>query len=207
MFYYITMMNENYAHPPLPPGSEEGILKGMYLLSGGDVGQGDETKRVRLLGSGTILREVIAAAQLLQADFEVSADVWSVTSFTELRRDGLDCQRWNRLHPGQEPRISYVTKCLSNRPGPVVAATDYMKVYADQIRAFVPGEYAVLGTDGFGRSDTRKQLRKFFEVDRYHIAVTALAALADEGRLPATTVTEAISRYNIDVEKPNPARS
>ncbi|MBI4290110.1 MAG: pyruvate dehydrogenase (acetyl-transferring), homodimeric type [Betaproteobacteria bacterium] len=207
VFYYITMMNENYAHPPLPPGSEEGILKGMYLLSGGDVGQGDETKRVRLLGSGTILREVIAAAQLLQADFEVSADVWSVTSFTELRRDGLDCQRWNRLHPGQEPRISYVTKCLSNRPGPVVAATDYMKVYADQIRAFVPGEYAVLGTDGFGRSDTRKQLRKFFEVDRYHIAVTALAALADEGRLPATTVTEAISRYNIDVEKPNPARS
>jgi len=162
---------------------------------------------VQLLGSGTILREVMAAAELLQADFGVSADVWSVTSFTELRREGLDCQRWNRLHPRQEPRVSYVAKSLANRPGPVVAATDYIKIYADQIRAFVRGRYVVLGTDGFGRSDTRKQLRKFFEVDRYHVAVAALSALVEEGHLPAATVAEAIGKYGVDTERPNPART
>ena len=207
VFYYITMMNENYPQPPLPKGSEEGILKGMYLLSEAQTGQGDEAKRVQLFGSGTILREVMATAELLQADFGVSADVWSVTSFTELRREGLDCQRWNRLHPRQEPRVSYVAKSLANRPGPVVAATDYIKIYADQIRAFVRGRYVVLGTDGFGRSDTRKQLRKFFEVDRYHVAVAALSALVEEGHLPAATVAEAIGKYGVDTEKPNPART
>jgi pyruvate dehydrogenase E1 component len=207
VFYYITMMNENYRHPPLPAGSEQGILKGMYLLSESKNARDGESPRVRLLGSGTILREVIAAAELLQQDFGVDAAVWSVTSFTELRREGLDCQRWNLLHPDAEPRQSHVEKCLSDDGMPTVAATDYMKIYADQIRNFVPGRYVVLGTDGFGRSDTRKQLRKFFEVDRHHIAVAALKALADEQRLSAATVIEALRKYEIDSEKANPARS
>jgi pyruvate dehydrogenase E1 component len=207
VFYYITMMNENYTHPPLPAGSEQGILKGMYLLSESREASGSKSQRVRLLGSGTILREVIAAAELLQRDFGVSADVWSVTSFTELRREGLDCQRWNLLHPDAEPRRSHVERCLNDPGVPTVAATDYMKIHADQIRAFVPGRYVVLGTDGFGRSDTRKRLRKFFEVDRHHIAVAALKALADEQRLPAATVIEALRKYEIDPEKSNPARS
>jgi pyruvate dehydrogenase E1 component len=207
VFYYITMMNENYSHPPLPAGSEQGILKGMYLLSEGREAPGSKSQRVRLLGSGTIRREVIAAAELLQRDFGVSADVWSVTSFTELRREGLDCQRWNLLHPGAEPRRSYVEQCLDDPGVPSVAATDYMKIYADQIRAFVPGRYVVLGTDGFGRSDTRKQLRRFFEVDRHHIAIAALKALADEQRLPAATVTDALRKYEINPEKVNPACS
>ena len=207
VFYYITMMNENYRHPPLPAGSEQGILKGMYLLSESKNARDGKSPRVRLLGSGTILREVIAAAELLQQDFGVDAAVWSVTSFTELRREGLDCQRWNLLHPDAEPRQSHVEKCLSDDGMPTVAATDYMKIYADQIRNFVPGRYVVLGTDGFGRSDTRKQLRKFFEVDRHHIAVAALKALADEQRLSAATVIEALRKYEIDSEKANPARS
>jgi pyruvate dehydrogenase E1 component len=207
VFYYITMMNENYAHPPLPTGSEQGILRGMYLLSEGEDAPGSSSQRVRLLGSGTILREVIAAAELLQRDFGVCADIWSVTSFTELRREGLDCQRWNLLHPDAEPRRSHVEKCLNDGSVPTVAATDYMKIYADQIRAFVPGRYVVMGTDGFGRSDTRKQLRKFFEVDRHHIAVAALKALADEQRLSAATVSQALRKYEIDPDKANPARS
>jgi pyruvate dehydrogenase E1 component len=207
VFYYITMMNENYPHPPLPTASEQGILKGMYLFSEGEKASGSNSQRVRLLGSGTILREVIAAAELLQRDFGVCADVWSVTSFTELRREGLDCQRWNLLHPDAEPRRSHVERCLSDGGVPTVAATDYMKIYADQIRAFVPGRYVVLGTDGFGRSDTRKQLRRFFEVDRHHIAVAALKALADEQRLSAATVIEALRKYEIDPDKANPARS
>jgi len=207
VFYYITMMNENYRHPPLPAGSEQGILKGMYLLSESKNARDGKSPRVRLLGSGTILREVIAAAELLQQDFGIDAAVWSVTSFTELRREGLDCQRWNLLHPDAEPRQSHVEKCLSDDGMPTVAATDYMKIYADQIRNFVPGRYVVLGTDGFGRSDTRKQLRKFFEVDRHHIAVAALKALADEQRLSAATVIEALRKYEIDSEKANPARS
>jgi len=207
VFYYITMMNENYRHPPLPAGREQGILKGMYLLSESKNARDGKSPRVRLLGSGTILREVIAAAELLQQDFGVDAAVWSVTSFTELRREGLDCQRWNLLHPDAEPRQSHVEKCLSDDGMPTVAATDYMKIYADQIRNFVPGRYVVLGTDGFGRSDTRKQLRKFFEVDRHHIAVAALKALADEQRLSAATVIEALRKYEIDSEKANPARS
>ncbi len=156
------------------------------------------------MGSGTILREVIAAAELLEKDFGVAADVWSVTSFNELRREGLDCERWNMLHPEAKRRISYVEQCMAPRKGPVVAATDYIKSYADQIRPYMPARYKVLGTDGFGRSDTRKKLRHFFEVDRYYVAVAALKALADEGAINAKEVSKAIKRYRIDPDKPNP---
>ncbi|KJK02639.1 pyruvate dehydrogenase [Pseudomonas sp. 21] len=202
VFYYITVMNENYPHPPLPKGAEEGIIKGMYLL--------DEDKRaaahhVQLLGSGTILREVEAAARILREDFGIGADVWSVPSFNELRRDGLSVERWNRLHPGQKPRPSYIEQCLGGRRGPVVASTDYMKVYADQIRQWVPTkEYKVLGTDGFGRSDTRARLRHFFEVDRHWVVLAALEALADRGDIEPKVVAEAIARFGLDPEKPNP---
>ncbi len=207
VFYYITVMNENYAHPPMPKGAEEGIIKGMYLLkSQGAKGKGKGAKPcVQLLGSGTILREVIAAAELLEQDFGVAADIWSATSFNELRRDGLDCERWNMLHPEARPRVSHVGQCLAKRDGPVIAATDYIKSYADQIRAFVPKPYTVLGTDGFGRSDTRNKLRNFFEVDRFYIAVAALKALADEGTIEAGEVGKAIKLYKINPDKPNPA--
>ena len=161
---------------------------------------------VQLLGSGTILREVLAGADLLLADYGVAADVWSAPSFTELRRDGLATERWNMLHPDAEPRHSYVADCLAGRPGPVIAATNYVKSFADQIRAFVPGRYRVLGTDGYGRSDYRRNLRRFFEVDRYHVAVAALASLAEEGTIPAATAADAITRYGIDPDKPEPSR-
>ena len=201
VFYYITIMNENYAHPAIPKGAEEGILQGMYLFRRGAA---KKKLKVQLLGSGTILREVIAAASLLEQDFGVSADVWSVTSFNELRREGLAVERWNRLHPEHTQRLSYVGKCLKDASGPVVAATDYIKAYADQIRAFVPRRYVTLGTDGFGRSDSRENLRGFFEVDRFHVAVAALKALADDGALPAAKAAEAIIKYGIDADKPNP---
>ena len=207
VFYYLTVMNENYEHPAMPEGAAEGILRGMYLLREGPSQQknrGKATARVQLLGSGTILREAIAAADLL-ADFDVVADVWSTPSLTELRRDGLAVDRWNMLHPTEPRRRSYVEQCLADRPeGPVVAATDYMKSFADQIRPFVPRRYRVLGTDGFGRSDYRRKLRSFFEVDRHYIAVAALAALAEEGTVPTATVADAIARYGIDPDKPNP---
>jgi pyruvate dehydrogenase E1 component len=196
VFYYLTVMNENYVQPPLPEGVEEGILRGMYILREG-TGDGP---RVQLLGSGTILREVIAGAELLETDFGIASDVWSVTSFTELRREGLDVERWNRLHPLEEARVSYVEDVLAGREGPYVAATDSVRAFADQIRPFVPGRYAVLGTDGFGRSDYRAKLRQFFEVDRHHVAVTALKALADDGRIEASVVQSAIERYGIDVD-------
>ncbi len=201
IFYYITVMNENYAHPPMREGVREGILRGMYLLQEGNK---KRRRRVQLLGSGTILREVIAAAELLEQDFGVAADIWSVTSFSELRREGLDARRWNMLHAEEPTRTSYVEQCLKDRHGPAVAATDYMRLFADQIRPFVDRRYLVLGTDGFGRSDTRKQLRRFFEVDRYYVAVAALQALADEGDIAASKVTEAITKYGIDPEKPSP---
>jgi pyruvate dehydrogenase E1 component len=194
VFYYLTVMNENYVQPPLPDGAEEGILRGMYLLREG-TGEGP---RVQLLGSGAILREVIAGAELLEGDFGVSSDIWSVTSFTELRREGLEVERWNRLHPTEEQRRPWVESSLAGRAGPFVAATDYVRSFADQIRPFVPGRYAVLGTDGFGRSDYRVKLREFFEVDRHHVVVTALKALADEGVVEASVVQEAIDRYGID---------
>ena len=200
VYYYITLMNENYTHPEYQPEFRDGILKGMYQLQ---AGSGNE-HRVQLLGSGTILREVIAGAQLLQADFDVAADVWSVTSFNELRREGMDCERWNLLHPQSERRTSFVEQCLKDQQGPVIAATDYMKLYADQIREFVPQQYSVLGTDGYGRSDTRANLRAFFEVDSRYVAVAALKALADAGTIPADTVSAAILKYEIDPDKPNP---
>jgi len=206
VFYYITVMNENYAHPAMPEGAEEGIVKGMYLLREGARGRGEgENPKVQLLGSGTILREVIAAAELLKKDFGVDSDIWSVTSFNELRRDGLDCERWSLLHPEADRRASYVEQCLAGRNGPAIAATDYIKSYADQIRPYVPGRYKVLGTDGFGRSDTREKLRRFFEVDRGYIAVAALKALADEGAIGKSEVSKAIQLYQINPDKPNPA--
>ncbi|HLU12825.1 MAG TPA: pyruvate dehydrogenase (acetyl-transferring), homodimeric type, partial [Arenimonas sp.] len=202
-YWYLTLMNENYTHPEMPKGAEEGILKGMYLLK--DAGKPKKGElRVQLLGSGTILREAIAAAELLDKDFGVTADIWSCPSFTELRRDGFDAERWNRLHPEDKPRLPYVTQCLEGRQGPAIAATDYVRAYPDQIRAFVPMRYTVLGTDGFGRSDTRANLRRFFEVDRYYIAHAAIAALAAEGKMNAKDVARAIKQYKIDVEKANP---
>jgi pyruvate dehydrogenase E1 component len=203
-YYYITLMNENYSHPDMPEGAAEGIIKGMYLLT--DAGKPKKGElRVQLLGSGTILREAIAAAELLDKDFGVTADIWSCPSFNELRRDGFDAERWNRLNPeAKAPRKAYVTELLEGRQGPAIAATDYVRGYADQIRAFVPTAYTVLGTDGFGRSDTRANLRRFFEVDRYYIAHAAIAALAKEGKMTGKDVARAIKQYKIDVEKVNP---
>jgi pyruvate dehydrogenase E1 component len=202
VFYYLTVMNENYAHPAMPEGAEEGILKGMYLLR--DAG-GADGPRVQLMGSGTILREVLAGADLLRDDFGVAADVWSVTSFTELHRDGMAAERWSRLHPAEDPRPSYVERCLAGRDGPAVASTDYIRTFADQIRPYVRGRrYEVLGTDGFGRSDYRVKLRRFFEVDRHHVAVAALRALADEGVVERSVVGQAIERYDVDPDVPAP---
>jgi pyruvate dehydrogenase E1 component len=207
-YFYLTLMNENYTHPAMPEGAAEGIVKGMYLLqSGGNGGKGkSKAPHVQLLGSGTILREVIAAADLLDKEFGVTADIWSCPSFTELRRDGFDAERHNALHPEvKSPRKSWVAQCLEGRQGPAIAATDYVRAYADQIRAFVPMRYTVLGTDGYGRSDTRANLRRFFEVDRHHIAHAAIVALAAEGRMSANDIARAIRTFKIDVDKPNPA--
>jgi pyruvate dehydrogenase E1 component len=199
-FFYVTAMNENYVQPAMPDGVRDGILKGMYRVREGDAGE----PQVQLLGAGTILREALAAADLLDKDFGVKADVWSVTSFNELRREGIDAERWNLLHPEEHPRRSHVEQALAETSGPVVAATDYIRNYADQIRPYVPRRYKVLGTDGFGRSDMRSQLRKFFEVNRYYIALAALKALAEEGDVPAARVSEAVKKYRIDPDKPNP---
>ena len=203
-YYYVTLMNENYRHPDMPEGSADGIVKGMYLLQ--DAGKAKKTDlRVQLMGSGTILREAIAAAELLDKDFGVSSDIWSCPSFNELARDGIDAERFNRLHPeDKSPRKPYVTQLLEGQQGPAIVATDYVRTYAEQIRAYVPMRYTVLGTDGFGRSDTRANLRRHFEVDRFHIAHAAIAALAAEGKMTAKDVARAIKQYKIDVEKPNP---
>jgi pyruvate dehydrogenase E1 component len=200
VFYYLTLMNENYHHPPMPEGSQEGILRGMYPLRSSSV----DGPRVQLLGSGTILNEVLAAASLLEEDFGVAADVWSVTSFTELRRDGIEVERWNMLHPEAPPRRSYVAEQLGEREGPAVASTDYIRAFADQIRQWVPGRYRVLGTDGYGRSDFRASLRQFFEIDRHYVTVAALRELANEGQVEPARVQEAIERYDIDPEAPLP---
>ncbi len=200
IFYYITCMNENYVHPPMPAGVEDGILKGLYLLHVGGKGQ----VRVQLMGAGTILREVIAAAELLEKDFNIPADIWSVTSFNQLRREALEVERWNQLHPNDAPRRSYLESCLAKREGPYIAATDYMKIVPDQIQRWVPGHFVSLGTDGYGRSDARKALRHFFEVDKHYIAVAALKGLADDGKLDQKTVGEAIRKYGIDPDKPDP---
>ena len=203
IYYYITLLNENYRHPDMPNGAESAILKGMYLLH--DAGKVEkQSPRVQLMGSGAILREVEAAAQLLAADFNVTADVWSVTSFNEVRRDGIDTERWNLLHPGEKPRTAYIEACLAQREGPAIASTDYIRTFADQIRPYIGRRYVTLGTDGFGRSDLRRALRQFFEVDRHYVAVAALKALADEGTIKASLVADAIAKYGIDANKPNP---
>ncbi len=203
VYYYITTMNENYEHPAMPEGAEEGIIKGMYKLKAGAKSKKGQA-RVQLLGCGTILREVEAAAEMLRNDWKVESDIWSVTSFNELRREGLAIDRENLLNPNKKPKQSFVTKSLENHDGPVVAATDYMKVYADQIRQWVPGNYRVLGTDGFGRSDSRANLRDFFEVDRNYITIAALMALSEDGEIDRKKVSEALKKYKIDVNKPNP---
>jgi pyruvate dehydrogenase E1 component len=200
VFYYITTMNENYVQPPIPKGVQQGIVNGMYLLQIGGRGK----VRVSLLGSGTILREVLAAAQILEKDYGVPADVFSVTSFSELRRNALDVERWNMLHPTETKRVGYVAQCFGDRTGPFVAATDYLKTVPDQIRQWVPGRYVTLGTDGFGRSDTRAALRHHFEVNRQYIVVAALKALADDGKVDVKTVTSAMKAFGIDPDKPNP---
>ena len=205
VFFYITLMNENYSHPGLKAGQEEGILKGLYLLQPSE--EKKSKLRVQLLGSGTILREVIAAAELLKNDWGVDADIWSAPSFTLLARDGQDAERWNMLNPtAKEARVSHFTKSLQDTAGPIVVSTDYMRTFAEQVRAFVPKgrTYKVLGTDGFGRSDSRAKLREFFEVNRYFVTVAALKSLAEEGAIPVAKVAEAIEKYGIDPNKPNP---
>ncbi len=200
VFYYITCMNENYAHPAMPEGAAPGILKGMYPLQTGGRGK----VRVTLFGAGTILREVLAAAQLLEQSFGVPADVFSITSFSELRRDALSVARWNMLHPSEPAKKTYIEEALAGHEGPFIAASDYMKTVADQIRQWVPGRYVALGTDGFGRSDSRAELRRFFEVDRHYVVVAALKALADEGKIDVQTVNVAMKKFGIDPEKSNP---
>ena len=206
VFYYLTVLNENYEHPAMPEGAEEGIVKGMYLLKAAD--PGSKSHKVQLMGSGAILREVMAGADLLAEDFGIAADIWSVTSFTELAREAAAVERWNMLHPEEPPRVPYVTACIAGRgEAPAIASTDYMKLFAEQIRPFVPSAYHALGTDGFGRSDYRRKLRHHFEVDRHFVAVAALKALADENKVPSLKVTEAIRKYGIDPEKSYPAKA
>ncbi len=202
VYYYLTVMNENYRHPAMPEGAASAIVKGMYLFKPGAAKS--KAPRVQLLGSGTIFREVIAAAELLHDDWGVEADLWSCPSFTELARDGHAVARFNLLNPTAKPRASHVEHCLAATAGPVIAATDYIRAFAEQIRACVPRRYVVLGTDGYGRSDTREKLRHFFEVDRWYVAVAALKALADEGALPAAKVAEAMRKYALDPSKPAP---
>ncbi|MCP4984201.1 MAG: pyruvate dehydrogenase (acetyl-transferring), homodimeric type [Gammaproteobacteria bacterium] len=200
VFYYISVMNENYLHPAMPKGSEEGIIKGIYCLQEGE----EKGLKVQLMGSGTILREVIAAAELLKKDFKINADVWSVTSVNELAREAQSCARWNQLHPTKKARQSYLETKMRGRKGPVIISTDYIRAYAEQIREFVWSRFVSLGTDGFGRSDTRENLRIFFEVNRYYVVVAALKALSDDGELDSKVVQQAIKKYGIDPEKPDP---
>jgi pyruvate dehydrogenase E1 component len=204
VYFYLTLMNENYPQPGLKVGDETGILRGMYKLISSSISK--PNLKAQLLGSGTILREVMAAAKLLEQDWGVAADVWSVTSFTELRRQGLDCERHNLLHPTDKPQVSFVAECLGATEGPIVASTDYMKAFADQIRPFIPEgrAYKVLGTDGFGRSDFRSKLREHFEIDRHFVVLATLRALADQGKLPVEKLSEAINKYGINPNKANP---
>jgi len=205
IFYYITLMNENYTHPEMPKGSEEGIKKGAYLFR---KAKKNKNPVVQLMGSGTILREVIAAAELLDKDFAVEADIWSILGVNELHRDGVASERYNLTHPEGKQKVPYLTKAMEGHEGPVVISTDYIRSYPEQIRRLIPNQsVTILGTDGFGRSDFREALRRFFEVDRYYIALSALKGLADAGAIPAKKVTEAIKLYKIDVDKSNPLLS
>ncbi len=194
IFYYITLQNENYPHPEMPEGAEEGINKGMYLFRKG----GDSALRVQLMGSGSIMREVIAAADLLLQDFGVEADIWSILGVNQLHREGMVIDDWNRSHPDQPPQKTYVEQQLENHNGPVIITTDYVQAYPEQLRRLIPTQLTILGTDGYGRSDSREVLRRFFKVDRYHIVVAALQSLMKEGKLETATVTEALQKYGID---------
>ena len=202
VYYYITSMNENYTMPAMPKGAEKGIIKGMYPFSKDKAKKGEH--KVQLFGSGTILREVIEAAELLKKDWKVSADVWSITSYNELAREAVDCERWNMLNPGKKARVPYITQQLKDCEGPVISSSDYIRTVSNQVRQYVPATYTVLGTDGFGRSDTRKNLRRHFEVNSHYVTVAALKTLADEGIIPASKVSDAIKKYGIDTKKPNP---
>ena len=204
VYFYITAMNENYTHPPMPDNAEEGIIKGIYKLSSVHAEKDKNGLRVRLLGGGTILREVLAAADMLANDWQINSDIFSVTSFNELARDGLDTERWNMLHPQETPRKPYIEQVLGDDDTPIVSSTDYMKSYSDQVREYVPATFVALGTDGFGRSDTREKLREFFEVDRRYVAIAALHALALDGKIEKSVVANAIQQYAIDPDKPNP---
>jgi pyruvate dehydrogenase E1 component len=200
VFYYITVMNENYSHPEMPKGSEADIIKGMYSFSNSKI----KGEKVQLMGSGVILREVIEAQKILESDYGVSADVWSVTSFNELRKDALEVDRWNRMNPDKPQKESHVVKLLKKAEGPIIASTDYMKSFAEQIAVFLPHKFVALGTDGFGRSDSREKLRHFFEVDRHYVVVATLKALSDEGKIKSSVVTDAIKKFKLDPNKPNP---
>ncbi|MBD3611108.1 MAG: pyruvate dehydrogenase (acetyl-transferring), homodimeric type, partial [Hydrogenovibrio crunogenus] len=204
VYYYITCMNENYSHPAMPAGSEEGILKGLYSFKKSEA---KHKNKVQLMGSGTIFREVIAAAEMLENEWDVAADIWAAPSFNLLRRDGVETTRWNTMHPTEKPKVSYCEATLSGAKGPFIAATDYIRDYPNRIREYVPGEFYVLGTDGFGRSDTREQLRKFFEVNRYYVVVESLKALADAGSIKPEVVQKAIEKYGIDSEKTYPVHA
>ena len=203
-YYYITLLNENYAHPAMPQGAAEGILRGIYLLrDGGETAKNQA--RVQLMGCGAILREVLAGADLLANDWNVASDVWSVTSFNELARDGIECARENLFHPEAKTRVPYVAAALSGHNGPAIASTDYIRLFAESIRPHLGDRrYVTLGTDGYGRSDYRRKLREFFEVDRRYVAISALHALAQEGTIEASVVSKAIAKYEIDPAKPNP---
>jgi pyruvate dehydrogenase E1 component len=202
VFYYITTMNENYTHPDMPEGAEEGIVKGIYKLKQGK--KNVKKKKVQLMGAGSILREVEAAADLLRDDWGVESDVWSVTSVNELAREGQSVDRWNRMNPEKEQKVAYLTETLSDTQGPFIISTDYVKTYTEQLRPYIPGPYTVLGTDGFGRSDSRSKLRAFFEVNRYYVAVAALRALAERGDIATSVVVDAIKKYELDVDKADP---
>ncbi|MEH6467285.1 MAG: pyruvate dehydrogenase (acetyl-transferring), homodimeric type, partial [Porticoccus sp.] len=199
-FYYLTTMNENYQQPAMPDNAEEGIIKGMYLFDDG----GESELKVQLMGAGSILNEVREAAVILKEKYNVSSDIWSLTSVNQLARDGQAAERWNTLHPEQDAKVPYITEQLAGRQGPVVVATDYVKTYTEQLRAYIPSSYRVLGTDGFGRSDSREQLRHFFEVNRYFVAIAALKSLADEGKIDVAVVTQAIADFDLDPDKTNP---
>jgi pyruvate dehydrogenase E1 component len=200
-FYYITTMNENYVHPEMPVAAEEGIIKGMYLLKEGKQSNGP---RVQLMGAGTILREVEAAAVMLREDYGVESDVWSLTSVNELARDGQACERWNLINSEAVQKVPYITQCLSEQDGPVILSTDYIKTYGEQLRAYVPGDFKVLGTDGFGRSDTRKKLRHFFEVDRSFVVLAALTSLAKQGKFDTAELPKVRQKLGIDANKADP---